>query len=1096
MSELPIFHHNLLLNENHHSRDDDSSSSSDGSLLISYKTRKAPSKDLDSNSSSEDDDLIIKYKSKKKSSHTLSVKPNDMPPIFHFPTEKESIEARKSWHLEMLLGLFINCTDSELNHFNTQSQAHFNCIKDPLTQENFNENRIESSTGKHTYANLERKRSILELNGHDDSDGDILDSKLPILYYIIEERLKWESKVPLMAGMKLERRLSNKKRRLPYTSRSLQNLELKVRGDFAKNMVDINVFQPCSLQYNECSISCMSKWAFQTKKKKRCINYVYEPLAPKDFRKCAICNRFGHFEVECKELGLRQTLPREEMVEALKAEELVAKEVRVQSALNAFIKEQEANDECLKCFPAEDKTKSSNEASVSAKMDETLPNSAFDTSLHFSNNHRSGKSVPSSLESEGISCHVCGSSHNTSNILQCAGCGFNVHQQCAESPKRDNDSNYWCDDCYNYDSDVSSITEIEGLDGFVIEQRKSNNRMHDFNDFSGSIDFYKKSWSAALVLTSADTTDSLSDIEESDDNDQNMHSLYEDELEEIKNLASEDPIQNSQKIIPRPSEWAKAEVTVIDGVSILSRSKTEKVSEIEVTDAQYDTRFENEYKITQFEDIIPKVKVPYRGRIGGLAIFKVNSHDAQNCIIKFGAVAGYKQGKVLIYNLPNLNLLMHELLEKNISENTSDKSSIDILSCHIGASEWIPISRVIHLSNFLSKRNLQMYQRSIDEVLTRLKYGIHDGKSKPDEEYGRQIDTPVEDDISEFDMPDVPSSQTWTKSNDQSHLRTLPRKSDTTYAGAADTRSDNTGSRMAHCSTTETNDNVTSNKFVDRSKESSDMAIPSTSENKDNAASNKFKDLSKEPSVQDSENDRKSNLPSGEVHVNTVDADGDSDKYSNTLQSKRTVNKKQTIELSQKRHSRASRHSLNDKDGESIKNKVQDNKTTEGTRAKNTTKTSVSASSNSEHNDQIFQVDSILDDNGIRAKNRQYLIRWKGFSNKYNTWEREENIFDYAIIKQYWCKKYIQLLKRTKEAKDPKSHTTKIIRVLEYGLTTLGESELNTDRVCSFCNRKIRKYDSNHKLIHSAEPNYSIIRDIILIALPEWYTPFENWASG
>lgn len=1109
MSKPVFVDHDLLLKEDHQDKDD-SSSSSDDTLLINYKTKKMSQLkvDMDSNSSSEDDDLIIRYKSKKPSlpSWTHSVQTNNLSPTFYFPTEEESLEARKAWHLEILLGLFLTCTDSEVKQLSTQAQAISNTNKDDS----------EEYTTQNTHASLEKRQSNLELKDHCSSNGDIEDSKLPIVYYVIEERSKCESKEPLIAGMKLERRLFNKNRRLPYTSRLLQNLEQKVKGDFTKqfqnqmschqsnrNEVDNTFFQPHTLLYNECSISCMSQWAFQAKKKQR-VNYFYEPVAPIDFRKCAICNLFGHFEVECKELGVRLTLPREEMIAALKAEELVAKEVRVQSTLNGFIKEQSMDADFSKYFQERgnqflshsfismvDTTASSpkatHEASVSTKIDVAFPDSTDDASLSFSNDNPSHDTKLPASATVRTPCHVCGNSHRPSDILQCEGCGINVHRQCAGVHQRDSHSNYLCEDCYNYDSDVSSITEIEGLDGFVIEQRKSDKQMHGDNNVSDLNKFYKRSWCGTLLLAPNDgdwndTADPSCDIEENGDE-------YLDELEGIdldKNISSSEIDQGVKQLIARPPEWANAEAVVIDGISILSRSEIDNDPGNQENEAQNDISFAslNERdQITRFEEIIPKVRVPYRGRIGGLAIFKVESSDTQRGVIKFGAVAGFQHGKVLIYNLPMIDTLMRELSDYSLGGNTNKKGNIDFLSCHLGASEWIPACHVIHFSNFVSKGDIRFCQRIIDKFLTRLKQRVNNDNPEREEDLEDQVSTQAEDGLPELDMHDAPPIQA-------SELPTFfPNSNDTAEVcdviGMDDTNSVDTGSDMMP-------QVISQNEVNDVSHECGDLS------------SGMIEEESHSELNDDSEKDKRSNLPSGMLKDNiddrsdsNGDSDGECDKKPNSLHSMRMSNTKEAIESSEKRLTRASMHVLSSKDEEKEQHKALDKKSVKENAIKETkTKTTRVKTPDASENDQIFQVDAILDDNGLKKKGRQYLIQWKGFSKMHNTWEREENIFDPSVIRKYWCQKYIRMLKRTKEAKDPKSHTTKIIRVLEYGLTTLVEWKLATDRVCSFCNRRIRKYDSNHKLIHSAEPNYSIIRDVILIASPEWYEPFEDWESG
>lgn len=48
----------------------------------------------------------------------------------------------------------------------------------------------------------------------------------------------------------------------------------------------------------------------------------------------------------------------------------------------------------------------------------------------------------------------------------------------------------------------------------------------------------------------------------------------------------------------------------------------------------------------------------------------------------------------------------------------------------------------------------------------------------------------------------------------------------------------------------------------------------------------------------------------------------------------------------------------------------------------------------------IFEVDKVLADKRI-GRTRYFLIRWKGFSQADDTWEKEENLLDPTILKEY-----------------------------------------------------------------------------------------------
>ncbi|ORE03462.1 hypothetical protein BCV72DRAFT_233093 [Rhizopus microsporus var. microsporus] len=54
--------------------------------------------------------------------------------------------------------------------------------------------------------------------------------------------------------------------------------------------------------------------------------------------------------------------------------------------------------------------------------------------------------------------------------------------------------------------------------------------------------------------------------------------------------------------------------------------------------------------------------------------------------------------------------------------------------------------------------------------------------------------------------------------------------------------------------------------------------------------------------------------------------------------------------------------------------------------------------------DEIYEVERLL---GHRITNDcyEYLIKWKNYSNEYNTWEKERNIFAKGLILDYWRSK-------------------------------------------------------------------------------------------
>jgi hypothetical protein len=148
------------------------------------------------------------------------------------------------------------------------------------------------------------------------------------------------------------------------------------------------------------------------------------------FQQCGICCKWGHYEIECM-----QVLPSadDEMIE-------LSQQVQIQK------KQQEAQ---LKPKPHDD----------------------------------------------SIVCGFCKTALSGEPNLKCHGCSSSFHTSCISATPRDVSTPGWfCESCEDNLSDVSSVIELEGCEGFVIEQRKRQ-RLDDNND--SNLD---DEWNAAIGI--------------------------------------------------------------------------------------------------------------------------------------------------------------------------------------------------------------------------------------------------------------------------------------------------------------------------------------------------------------------------------------------------------------------------------------------------------------------------------------------------------------------------------------------------------------------------------------------------------------------
>lgn len=121
-----------------------------------------------------------------------------------------------------------------------------------------------------------------------------------------------------------------KKAEIPMTtsvSSILQKLPARLRGPYKKKDQSLkesvfkrrknsgpltSKFEPVPLMFNECSLSTIARWAVGlTNDKYVGANHkglFEQKVVESPFRKCSICDKWGHLEVECEELTQRHVV--------------------------------------------------------------------------------------------------------------------------------------------------------------------------------------------------------------------------------------------------------------------------------------------------------------------------------------------------------------------------------------------------------------------------------------------------------------------------------------------------------------------------------------------------------------------------------------------------------------------------------------------------------------------------------------------------------------------------------------------------------------------------------------------------------------------
>lgn len=204
------------------------------------------------------------------------------------------------------------------------------------------------------------------------------------------------------------------------------------------------------LEYNECSIASIGRWANMSSvngkkdsktKQKQFTNTVFHTV-PVLFRKCHICQKYGHYEIECTSMTEDNAVDLAERAE----EYSIRNELREK-------KKKTRHFSPFRYLGLEEKGIQTNYDPAVDEMDTDL----------------------------SLVCQVCRSGIDADNVLICDGCNNLSHLYCLTPPLTEVPQGDWfCKVCKDRNLDVSSDVEIEVCNDFVIEQRK--NRRTDMLD--------------------------------------------------------------------------------------------------------------------------------------------------------------------------------------------------------------------------------------------------------------------------------------------------------------------------------------------------------------------------------------------------------------------------------------------------------------------------------------------------------------------------------------------------------------------------------------------------------------------------------------
>ena len=264
-----------------------------------------------------------------------------------------------------------------------------------------------------------------------------------------------------------------------FSSSGLQNGSTSGRPTHKESESDTaSNFQPFSLLYNECSLTAISNWASRGGKNNidesneqntADSRTFHRPVASPMFRRCVHCNDWGHYDTECTKLCEKDAIQ-------------LAASTRTQRNLCQFV--QDANTSNARRTVHDQKKFLGRSSILQLGADEQRAASGGGAGTGTCNiiaqQNQPFRRTNEEEEEYLIrtnACEVCNSGFNADDLLLCDGCDCLFHIQCLDPPlKRIPEGDWFCDKCNAYDSDVSSVVELEGCDVFVFEQRRRSGK--------------------------------------------------------------------------------------------------------------------------------------------------------------------------------------------------------------------------------------------------------------------------------------------------------------------------------------------------------------------------------------------------------------------------------------------------------------------------------------------------------------------------------------------------------------------------------------------------------------------------------------------
>ncbi len=924
----------------------------------------------------------------------------------------------------------------------------------------------------------------------------------------------------------------------------------------------------------------------------------YVPVASTTFRKCLACKQYGHYEVECETLSQKQILPQSQCAEISK---WLHDEVKTQNVLRNFAAPSVNLDNSGSSKNKSDNKNNVDESSNSDNSsddsdDEPLrrldvrqdvellkkrksdlisydydcvggsdienkhPKTDFLTSLmnldsSSSNNMpknriEARKSLPTifTKKKEGHLqkgggplyevCEVCYSKYQADELLVCDGCDRLYHKECLDPPLEHVPEGFWfCPNCYEYDSDVSSVVEMEAIDDFVIEQRKLTREEKVMSKNSGyyfEVDDANK-WNTNVMVIPPQSN-LLKDLKELPihhevEDDESRRQLLR-EMDEDSNYGKNDEFEFSAGELC----FAKRSAPMASMKTVYARDMFWPAMVVKVQDSNigFDGSIQTKYIVKLFaltgsgrvraSHVLPffpnyeklgQNKLKYR-REEWYSHFRKGMMEALSQLGIASPAQGISHAREIASNQTSVPKTVETSL-KSTTKNPNYKE----LPVNAELTQMDDFAIV----SFGDERDTSQNTNSVDEDTAEkreevqvfnteelkggvvsfvledqkeLNFGVLSGVDKVRRRVMVHVVTDLSRVIRSYRKENLDNE---FKNGSEENLCDVytckvgaslwvPIEAIVHYTTGSKFEENQYSSYLIDEATSEIHKEIkTQNELESKIKEDRMMKMDSMSHMGFGRALHNF-----------------GLLPHSETRsrstsqLSTSIDDFDSSSYMSTesdniveSSSHKSSSANDTVtepeEISPVKSNESHDTSVDDSTMRSISSPSKRDKIR-------------MSPSNCANGSTIFIVDKILDHRINKHGAKEYLIKWKGFGDDENTWEIQKNILDTNILRKYLAQNLIDKLQATSEANVQGSDTCRVIEIMKEGIHLLNTMLTITPpkprkNRCPFCFQDFNMSGIGpHLKLHSEQPNFDLLKQVTKIADIDWYKAWEGSSKG